>query len=79
MDNLTIPEQHTVHIARDTLRMAEPMRAVMGGPSEPEAIATLMRFGVRGHQHLIAGGRLPSRQHTPRDGATAHEWDSTQR
>ncbi len=34
---LTVPEQHTLKIARDTLKMPDAMVGVMGGPDKATA------------------------------------------
>ena len=44
---LSVPEQHQLKIARDTLRMPDAMAAVMGGPTKTEAKAIIARFHAR--------------------------------
>jgi len=40
------PEWHRLRIAIQTLKMNDPMAAVMGGPSKDEARKTLMEYGI---------------------------------
>ena len=41
---LTVPEQHQLKIARDTLRMPDAMAGVMGGPTKEEAREIIKRL-----------------------------------
>lgn len=41
---LTVPEQHQLKIARQTLRMSNPMARVMGGPTKDEAREIIARL-----------------------------------
>jgi len=41
---LTVPEQHQLKIAKDTLRMADPMVGVMGGMTKEEAREIIKRL-----------------------------------
>ena len=42
---LSIPEQHQLRIARDTLRMNDVMARIMGGMTKDEARAIVARLG----------------------------------
>jgi hypothetical protein len=44
---LTIPEQHQLKIAKDTLKMPGPMAGVMGGPSPEEARKIVARLEAK--------------------------------
>lgn len=41
---LSVPEQHQLRIARQTLRMADPMARIMGGPTKKEARDIIQRL-----------------------------------
>lgn len=41
---LTVPEQHQLKIAKDTLRMPDAMAGVMGGPTKEEAREIIKRL-----------------------------------
>jgi hypothetical protein len=41
---LTIPEQHELRVAQDTLKMNPVMAAVMGGPTHEQARETIKRL-----------------------------------
>ncbi len=43
-ENLSVPERHQLKIARDTLRMADAMVGVAGGPSKAEAREIILRL-----------------------------------
>lgn len=47
MSKLSVPEQHQLRIARDTLKMSPIMARVMGGPSEAEALAIIARLTAK--------------------------------
>ena len=42
--SLTVPEQHQVRIAKDTLKMPDAMLGVMGGMTKPQARAIIRRY-----------------------------------
>jgi hypothetical protein len=44
---LSVPDQHALKIARDTLRMSDAMVGVMGGPDKKEARETVYRLTGR--------------------------------
>lgn len=44
MTKLSVPDQHLLRIARDTLKMNPIMARIMGGPDEAEAIAIIKRL-----------------------------------
>jgi len=58
---LTVPEQHQLKIARDTLKMPDAMVAVMGGPSKAEAAEIIERLTGNAvlrlpHMPMVEGG-----------------------
>jgi hypothetical protein len=62
---MSVPERHQLRIARDTLRMADPIARVMGGMTKDEARAVIRRLtgrvsrenpGTSMTWHVYAGG-----------------------
>ena len=47
MNRLTVPDQHLLRIARDTLKMTPVMARIMGGPSPEEAIEIIRRLTAK--------------------------------
>jgi len=44
MNRLSVPEQHQLRIARDTMKMSPAMARIMGGPNVDEAIEIIRRL-----------------------------------
>lgn len=44
---LSVPEQHQLKVARDTLRMTDTGAIIMGGPTKAEARAIIKRLTGR--------------------------------
>jgi hypothetical protein len=47
-NRLSVPDQHLLKIARQTLRMTPVMARVMGGPSPEDAIEIIRRLTAKG-------------------------------
>lgn len=45
---LTVPEQHQLRIAKDTLRMSDVGAMIMGGPTKEEAREIIQRLTREG-------------------------------
>lgn len=67
---LSVPEKHQVRIAKDTLRMSDPMVGVMGGMTKEQAREILRKHGIRFKENPFI-----SRQHAIE--MTVHDVGST--